>query len=125
MNRRTFLNLGVTMGGTVVLAGVSYFGCSGTNTVGRGIPTKDQAVLTSKEANMARYMRIWINLGTGRVEIVDDESGNPGKPLTIEEMQERLRGFADNEALPILSTHSSPGCKYVRHGDGSYREVCE
>src|SRR5262245_37540211 len=123
MNRRTFLNLGATMGGTIVLAGVSHFGCSSANPVGRGTSPIGQPVLTSKEANMASYMRIWINLGNGRVDRVDDEDGNEGKPLSIEEMQARLRGFADNVALPILSTHSSPGCKYVRHGDGSYREV--
>jgi hypothetical protein len=129
MDRRAFLNLGVIMGGTIVFGGVSQFGCSAANTAGRAVPTVDQPVLTSKEENMAKYMRIWINFQTGKVEIVDDENGKAGTLVTIERMRIKLgdvkEGFTGSEAWEILSTYSSPGCKYVRHGDGSYREVCE
>jgi hypothetical protein len=115
MNRRVFLKHGVIMGGTIVLGGVSCSRRSATSTAGTAIPTKEE--------NMARYMRVWIEIRTGDVFRVDDENGKEGDFVIIDE-KSPLQGLIRSRALPILSTHSSPGCGYVPHGDG-YRRVCE
>src|ERR671930_2642853 len=52
MERRTFLQLGMVIGGTIVLGGVNRFGRSLASAAGTAIPTVDQLVMTNVVDNI-------------------------------------------------------------------------
>src|SRR4029453_4602510 len=52
MERRTFLQLGMVIGGTIVLGGVNRFGRSLASAAGTTIPTVDQLVMTNVVDNI-------------------------------------------------------------------------
>ena len=52
MERRTFLQLGMVIGGAIVLGGVNHFGRSLASAAGTAIPTVDQLVMTNVVDNI-------------------------------------------------------------------------
>jgi len=52
MERRTFLQLGMVLGGTIVLGGVNRFGRSLAIPAGTAVPTVDQLVMTNVVDNI-------------------------------------------------------------------------
>ena len=52
MERRRFLQLGMVMGGTIILGGVHRFGRSLASAAGTAIPTVDQLIMTNTVDNI-------------------------------------------------------------------------
>ncbi len=85
MERRTFLQLGMVIGGTIVLGGVNRFGRSLASATGTAIPTVDQLVMTSVVDNIYDVFAKGGKMGEVTVQRVPSPYPQGSRPMLVSE----------------------------------------
>jgi 7,8-dihydropterin-6-yl-methyl-4-(beta-D-ribofuranosyl)aminobenzene 5'-phosphate synthase len=85
MDRRAFLKLGVVMGGTIVLGGVSRLGRSMASAAGTAIPTVDQLVMTNVVDNIYDIFAKAGTMGDVTVQRTPTPSPQGSQPMLLSE----------------------------------------